>query len=64
MRIGEHIGILPLTKKKVKPKEHLLLCYHSPSFENFSVLTKENKFIGIERKSPNNERYTFFKQKH
>ena len=48
VRIGEHIGISPLTRKKVKPKgsavsDHLLLCYHSPSFENFSVLTNENK---------------------
>ena len=48
VRIGEHIGISPLTRKKVKPKgsavsDHLLLCNHSPSFENFSVLTKENK---------------------
>ena len=48
VRIGEHIGISPLTKKKVKPKgsavsDHLLLCNHSPSFENFSVLTKEKK---------------------
>ena len=48
VRIGEHIGISLLTKKKVKPKgsavcDHLLLCNHSPSFENFSVLTKENK---------------------
>ena len=38
VRIGEHIGISPLTKKKVKPKgsavsDHLLLCNHSPSFE-------------------------------
>ena len=36
VRIGEHIGISPLTRKKVKPKgssvsDHLLLCYHSPS---------------------------------
>ena len=60
MRIGEHIGISPLTKKKVQPRgsavsEHLLLCNHSSSFENFSVLTEENKIsIGIERKSPNN----------
>ena len=43
-RIGEHIGISPLTKKKAKPKgsavsDHLLLCNHSPSFENFIVLT-------------------------
>ena len=47
IRIGEHIGISPLTKKKVKPKgsaisDHLLLCNYSPSFENFSVITKEN----------------------
>ena len=39
VRIGEHIGISLLTKKKVKPKgsavsHHLLLCNHSPSFEN------------------------------
>ena len=48
VRIGDHIGISRLTKKKVKPKggavsDHLLLCNHSPSFENFIVLTKENK---------------------
>ena len=54
-RIGEHIGILPLTKKKFKPKssavsDHLLLCNHSPSFENFSVLTKENKKFLLELK--------------
>ena len=39
VRIGEHIGISPLTRKKVKPKggaisNHLLFCNHSPSFEN------------------------------
>ena len=51
VRIGEYIGISPLTKKKFKPKagavsDHLLLCNHSPSFENFSLLTKENrKFV-------------------
>ena len=50
MRIGEHIGVSPLTKKKVKPKgsavsDDLLLCNHSPSFKNFSVLTKENNFF-------------------
>ena len=53
VRIGEHIGISPLTSKKVKPKgsaisDHLLLCNHSPSFENFSVLTKENKKFLLE----------------
>ena len=36
VRIGEHIGISPLTKKKVKPKgsavtDRLLLCNYSPS---------------------------------
>ena len=55
VRTGEHIGISPLTKKKVKPKDsavsdHLLLCNHSPSFENFSVLTKENKKFLLELK--------------
>ena len=50
VRIGEHIQISPLTKKKVKPKgsavsDHLLLCNHSPSFKNFTVLTKENKLL-------------------
>ena len=48
VRIGEHIGISPLTRKKLKSKgsavsDHLLFCNHSPSFENFSVLTKEIK---------------------
>ena len=49
--LGEHIGISPLTKKKVNLKssavsDHLLLCNHSPFFESFSVLTKENiKFM-------------------
>ena len=55
VRIGEHIEISPLTKKKAKPKGsavsyHLLLCNHSPSFQNFSVLTKENKKFSLELK--------------
>ena len=55
VRIGEHIGISPLARKKFKPKgsavsDHLLLCSHSPSFENFSVLTKENKKFLLELK--------------
>ena len=54
-RIGDHIGISPLTKKNVKSKgsavsDHLQLCNHLPSFESFSVLTKENKKIGLELK--------------
>ena len=55
VRIEEHIGISLLTKKKVKPKgsaasDHLLLCNHSTSFEDFSVLTKENKKFLLELK--------------
>ena len=49
------MGISPLTKKKVQPKgsvisDHLLLCNHSPFFEKFSVLTKENKKFLLELK--------------
>ena len=48
VKIGQHIGLSPLTRKKVKPmgsavSDHLLLCNHFLSSENFSVLTKENK---------------------
>ena len=55
VRIGEHIGISPLTEKNVKPKcsavsEHFLLCNHSPFFENFSLLTKEYKKFLLEVK--------------
>ena len=55
VRIGEHIGISSLTRKKVKPKgsavsDHLLLCNHSTSFEDFSVLTTENKKFLLELK--------------
>ena len=52
VRIGEHIGISPLTKKKVKPKgsavsDHLLLWNHTPFFLKFSILTKDDKKILI-----------------
>ena len=48
VRIGEHIGISALTRKQVKPKnssvaDHLLLCNHSASSDDFSILTRENK---------------------
>ena len=48
VRIGEHIGISPLTRKQVKPKnspvaDHLLFCNHSASYGDFSILTRENK---------------------
>ena len=55
VRIGKHIRISSLTKKKFKPKgtavtDHFLLCNRSPSFETFSVLTKENKKFLLELK--------------
>ena len=49
IRSREHIGVLPLTGRKVKPSnnsaicDHLLHCNFSPSFDNFSILTHENK---------------------
>ena len=50
VRICEHLGISYLTKKKVKidnnkltaTQGHLLCCNYSPSFEDFSVLTRES----------------------
>ena len=50
VRICEHLGISHLTDKKVKIdnnkltaiQEHLLCCNYSPSFEDFSILTKES----------------------
>ena len=48
--------ISPLTKNKIKPgdrtvRDHLLLCNHWPSFESFSVLTKENRKFVLELKT-------------
>ena len=50
VRICEHLGISHLTGKKVKIdnnkltaiQEHLLCCNYSPSFEGFSILTRES----------------------
>ena len=55
MRIGEHIGISPLTKKQVKPQnssvaDHLLFCNHSASSDNFSSLMCENTKFSLELK--------------
>ena len=59
VRIGEHVGISPLTKKlkpkKVKPKnrpvaDHLLFCNHSASYGDFSILTLKNKTFLLELK--------------
>ena len=52
VRSGEHTGISPLTFNKVKPsaessaRDHLLFCDHSPSFNDFIILTHgNNKFL-------------------
>ena len=55
VRIGEHIGISPLTRKQVKAKnssiaDHLLLCNHSASYDDFSILTRESKKFLLELK--------------
>ena len=61
VRIVEHIGISPLTKKHIKLKNssvaHLLLfCNHSAFYDNFSILTRENKRLLLELKPVNNEK--------
>ena len=56
IRSGEHIGVSPLTGKKVKPSnkrticDHLLHCNFLPSFDNFSVLAHESKKYLLEIK--------------
>ena len=47
------IGISPLTKKQVKPKNssvanHLLFCYHSASYDDFSIVMCEHKKFLLE----------------
>ena len=56
VRTGEDIGISPLTKKRVKRKntsvaDHLLFCNHSASYDNFTILTRENKKFLLELKN-------------
>ena len=49
VRICEHLGISHLTEKKVKTdnnkltsiQEYLLCCNYSPSFDDFTILTRE-----------------------
>ena len=56
IRSGEHIGVSPLTGKKVKPSnnnaicDHLLHCNFLTSFDNFSVLAYESKKYLLEIK--------------
>ena len=56
IRSGEHIGVSPLTGKKVKPSNNSAICDHLlhrnflPSFDNFRVLAHENKKYLLEIK--------------
>ena len=48
IRISEYIGISALTKNQVNSKNnsvanHLLFYNHSASYNNFSIVTQENK---------------------
>ena len=56
IRSGEHIGVSPLIGKKVKPSnnsaicDYLLYCNCLVSFDNFSILARENKKYLLEIK--------------
>ena len=56
VRSGEHIGISPLTNKRVQPRKdsavcnHFLNCNHSPTIEDFSVLCHGTKKYLLELK--------------
>ena len=55
VRIGEHMGISPLTRKQVNPQnssvaDPLLLCNQSASYDGCSIVMRENKMFLIELK--------------
>ena len=56
VRASEHLGFTPLTGKFVKtPKksaifDHMLLDGHKASFDNFSILLKENNAFKLQLK--------------
>ena len=56
VRCDEHIGISPLTSKKIKPskesaiRDHLLICNNVPSFDEFSILAHGNNRFVLEIK--------------
>lgn len=60
--IGDHFGISPLTKKKIKKEklrnssvvDHLQLCDHSASSDDLNILTRKNKKILLKLESSNN----------
>ena len=62
VRIGEHVHISPIIKKKLSLRttliyygdhllgDHLLFCNHSASYDDFSILIRENKKFLLELK--------------
>ena len=53
LKIGEHTGISPFTKKQVKPKnssvvDRLLFCNYLASYIDFCILTVKNKKFLLE----------------
>ena len=55
VRIGDHIGISPLTKKQGKPKNssetnHLLFCKQLTSYDDFCILTCDREKCLLEVK--------------
>ena len=55
VRIGQHNGISPLTEKEVKLKNsslfnHLLICNHSASYDDFSIPMHGNKMFLLKLK--------------
>ena len=55
VRICEHISVSPLIRKQVKPKnssvaDNLLLCNQLASYDDFSILTRDNKRFLLELK--------------
>ena len=56
VKSAEHIGISPLTNKRIQPRKdsavchHLLNCIYSPTFEDFNVLCNENNKYLLELK--------------
>ena len=53
VKIGEHIGTLPLPKKQAKPEnrsvaDHLPFRNHSASYDDFRNLTRENIMFLLE----------------
>ena len=53
IRSGKHIDLSLVTNEKVKPKEisvkdNLLLCNHTPSLDDFSLLVHEDQKFCLE----------------